>query len=168
MNEMVSRLDTYRSELALQTLVLLNEKVGGHMKSHGQRFDRLEQRDDDIIEAISISQRRSAHEAATYHRQTREELREVITAILTHRDGQTTTLSQPIPRPKPWEVTNEHDSGDCMTLQSLNSFDMSRGDATALLSDFKAVQRRLLENLSFSRMRNRVDEVASAYQESFK
>lgn len=171
MNEMVSRLDTYRNELALQTLVVLNEKVGGHMENHGQRFDRLEHKDDDIIEAISISQKSSASEAATYHQQTREQLQEVIAAILTHRDGQTTTISQPIQQPTSWVLTDEGHSRQCMTLQTVKpsgKSEKSRIDATASLSDFTVVQHRVLEYLSFRKIRDRVDEVAQADQDTFQ
>jgi len=170
-NEMVSRLDTYRNELALQTLVVLNTKVGGHMENHGQRFDRLEHKDDDIIEAISISQKSSAREVATFHQQTREQLREVIAAILTHRDGQTTTISQPIQQPTSWVLTDEGHSRQCMTLQTIkpsDKADKSRIDATASLSDFSVVQRRVLEYLSFRKIRDREDEVAPADQDTFK
>lgn len=171
-NEMVSRLDTYRNELALQTLVVLNEKVGGHMKNHGQRFDRLEHKDDDIIEAISISQRRGAREAATYHQKTQEQFREVISAILTHRDGQTTTLSQPIQQATtPWALADEDLSRQCMTLQTVKPSDKSnksRLDATASFSDFTVIQHRLLERLSFRKIRDRQDEVSPADQDTFR
>ncbi|KAI4277459.1 MAG: hypothetical protein L6R35_006150 [Caloplaca aegaea] len=170
-NEMVSRLDTYRSELAFQTLVVLSEKIGGHMKNHGQRFDRLEHKDDDIVEAISISQKRSARQAATYHQQTREHLREVTAAILTHRDGQTTTISQPMQEHTSCSLTDEGDSRHCMTLQTVrpsDNDDKASTNATASLSDFTIIQRRVLEYLSFSKIRDRVDEVARAHQSTFE
>ena len=164
---MVSRLDTYRSELALRTLVALNEKIGGHIENHGQRFDRLEHKDDDIIEAISISQRNSLRETAIYHQKTQEQLQEIIAAILTHRDGQTTTISQPMPQSMPLIATNGNLSRQLMTLRSAKKSRKSKGNATASLSDYNVVQHRVLEYLSFRKIRDRVDEVAPAHQNSF-
>lgn len=60
---MAALLDSYRNELALRTLVLLNSKLGKHAEDHETRLKRLEHKEDDIVEAISISHKFNSRQA---------------------------------------------------------------------------------------------------------
>ena len=164
LDEMLSRLDTYRSELALRTLVTLNEKMKGDMENHQKRFDRLEHKDNDIIQAISISQQANARETAEYHRETREQLREVFAAILTYRDGRISTLSQPVPQAMSWVSTDDTSLSQSLTFQSTESPNNSESGATVSLNDFTIVQHRVIQCLSFHKIRDRMDEVRPEFQ----
>ena len=167
LNELLSRLDTYRSELAFGTLLALNEKIRGQAQSQEDYSKRQEHHADDIIEAIAISSNRNAHEAAEYHQKTQNQLQEVIAAILTHKDGQTTTISQPISRPLPLVSADEADARRCITLHGGKLSRTSSRRATTSLGDFGAIQLTVLETLVFGKIRDRVDEVAPACQNTF-
>ncbi|CZR51229.1 uncharacterized protein PAC_01104 [Phialocephala subalpina] len=171
--EIATLLDSYRNELALRTLVLLSSNVGKHASNHEKRLERLERKEDDIIEAISISQKLNAHQAdeqSRLHQRTGQQLREVTAAILTHRDGRTTTLSQPGAQRAVIEdsLSDEKFSAEVMTLRATSSEHESRIDGTAFLGDFDTIQRRVLGSLSFTKIRDRMDEVRSPFYSTFE
>jgi hypothetical protein len=153
--EMTALLDSYRTELALRTLVLLNSSVNKHASDHEQRLERLERKEDDIIEAISISHKFNARQAdvqSRRHKRTGQQLREVTDAILTHRDGRNTILSHSsIRKAMGGELSGDEEfSKEVMTFRATGSEDASRIDGTASIGDFDIVRRRVLGCLSFT------------------
>ena len=163
---MAYALDRYRNELALRTLVLLNTKVGNHVSIQKQR-------DDDIIEAISISQKHDFLEATDnrrLHEQTQRQLERIVGAILTHRDGKTTTISPPGLQNYPVDNTSakERPTRQFMTFKNQLSTDEVGGDGNISLGDFSLVQRKVLNCLSFRNIRDRMNEVAQAYYDTFE
>lgn len=168
--EMASTLENYRSELALRTLTLLNTKVGRNADAQERRLNTLEQQNYDVIEAITISQKLGAREAASnrhLHEKTQHQLQEVIAAILTYANGDTTAIPYPAPQylaPESF-LNGQAASRQVMRLQTRTQDNWSMKSS---VNDFEIVKNRVLDSLAFRTIRDRIDEVALAHRATFK
>jgi hypothetical protein len=169
---MAAKLDTYRSDLTLHTLFFLNTKVGQQIDSQEKRFNQLERKGNEIIEAILISNETSTHDSdARDISQTKvqEQFQDAIAAIFTHRDGLITTMSPPFSSSVPLSgIVNPNPAKKgVMTLQNRGSSNESQ-DARVTFGNFASIQQRVLRLLLFRQIRDRMDEVAPAHKATFK
>lgn len=169
---MAAKLDTYRSNLTLHTLFFLNTKVGQQIDSQEKRFNQLERKSNEIIEAILISNETSPHDYDARdisHKDTEEQFQDAIAAIFTHRDGLITTISPPFSSSLPLSgiVNSNPAKKGVMTLQNRGSSNESQ-DARVTFGNFASIQQRVLRLLLFRQIRDRMDEVAPAHKATFK
>lgn len=169
---MAAKLDAYRSDLTLHTLFFLNTKVGEQIDSQEQRFNQLEKKSNEIIEAIFISNETSTHDSEELEisqKRIREQFQDAIAAIFTHRDGLITTISPPFSSNIPLsDVVNSNPAKKgVMTLQNRGSSNKSQ-DARVTFGNFASIQQRVLRLLLFRQIKDRIDEVAPAHKATFK
>lgn len=169
---MAERLDTYRHELSLRILVLLNDNVQKSTTEQRQGLRLLGRKGDDIVEAISINRKLTADRAdqnQLYHEETQRQLDRVAAAIFTDRDGKTTTFS-PLPNsgksgiPQHPGATVGGLPHNLVTIHESNRPNRPGVASDVLMHDFGLVQRRVLDALFFRQIRDREDNVAPAHQ----
>ncbi|KAL9618347.1 MAG: hypothetical protein Q9160_006929 [Pyrenula sp. 1 TL-2023] len=181
--DLVAQLDSYRREIALRILVLLNAKSDTQSRRQTKILDNLQRSTKDVVEVISItsgslqaslehqaleaSQLRKEH-AVTAKRQHEE----TIAAILTLRDGNTQVIARP-------SVGDATVSPTQASGRIQRSFTFTEGTDDAQMSrvsrppmvkqnDFDPVLKKVLDCLYFRQIVDRVEEIPPAYEKTFQ
>lgn len=178
--EMSERLDSFRSEVALRILVLLNAKHDLQMTHQDGRFDHLDKKAHEIVEVMSINQqsirsvltdhangvKRLQHENDATARRRHEE---TIAAILTLRDGNTKILTR---KPAAFNHHNGFDVEDLgemrKNVMTLKGESILGGRAEAQMGDFELIERKILDCLHFRQIYDRFETVAQAHRNTFQ
>jgi hypothetical protein len=168
--DMTQRLDTYRNQLALETLLLVNQKLDRSEMLDGFEFDRSKPRAGDIVEAISVVQEKLADLAADDKTEEIRTLDEAVAVVFTKRDGRTIMISTPglILKSQGDKPDGAEEGVKVLSLQT-NVFDEGKSEfSRSSVGTFGNVQHQILAMLSFNKMRDRCDEVSHAHQSTFK
>lgn len=176
MGEMAGRLSTYRHELSLRMLALLNENAQMNSTDQKDGFRSLEGKGDDIIDVVSINQKLTADGTAQnllLHEKTQKQLDRVTAAIFARGGGRTTTGSPRAGSGEP-ELAQRSGTTDGGLLQNFmavyGSDELNIQGAVPCFSmrDFPQNQRRVLDALSFRKIRDREYEVALAHRSTLE
>ena len=170
--EIEDRLNTYRQEILLQMHGLLNENlqnISTHQK-HG--FRSLEDKGDDIKEGISKNLKLTSQNQL-HHEETHRQLGRIAAAILSHHDGRTSTILPYANSGKPdiAQHTGTSDGDVKQNFMAIYEFDRRNAqDAASCVSMHNAQQilHRVLDFLSFRKIRDREDGVALAHQDTLE
>jgi hypothetical protein len=176
--EMLSkRLNSYRKEIALRLLVLLNAKTETLVSREKNTVKQARNESADIVEVLSINHEtlRTALKSQTEEIMLQNEAntqkwhRETLGAILTLRDGSLQTVLQAD------DESNEHrydnidrfGTGCTLTFRMESAGDTSGPESLVAKCDTEATASRVLGCLNFRKMTDRFDEVPSAHNETF-
>jgi hypothetical protein len=175
------RLSTLRSELVKRVLIVLNTKADLQAAEQGQRFDRLEEHDNDIIEVISINQQwliqvmskqqidQRYHQAEST-RLAEKHHAETISAILTLRDGSTRFIGNDSFKATT-QPTDGGKTGGQQTIKTLRA-----GSARlpvdqrwlAQIIDFNTLYYRVLDCLYFRQITDRIELISPKHTMTFE
>jgi hypothetical protein len=173
---LTKRLSTFREQLALRVLVLLN----ANQNLQSQKLNDLSKDTKEIIEVLSINHCAASSRIENHHRQigqwhkdsetlaaVRHE--EVIAAILTSKDGSKRTLQSAEPSssfpqsmgPKMETSTTYHQGSRSGPHREFNPPGFT-------VADFSDVPRKILDCLYFRAIKDRYEVVAAAHQRTFE
>ncbi|KAI3336812.1 hypothetical protein HD806DRAFT_19017 [Xylariaceae sp. AK1471] len=160
-----SRLNIYREELVMRILACLNAKMDMQSSQQSDRFDTLDQNQARIVGALVFNQgelKELRNDLESEMSTIKRHHGEVIAAILTLSNGQTTSLIPPGP-------TNNVDNSYEQSILHLSSMPVSEHALQATLETFgfSGLTRRVLENLHFLQITERMENVKDAHRETF-
>lgn len=181
-NGLVARLDSYRQEIALRILVLLNAKSDVQSRRQTKILEGLQRSTKDVVEVISItngtvqaSLERQVSQIDRMHEEhtstARRQHEETIAAILTLRDGNTQVIARPhaenaLSRPNQGLGRVQKSFTFTEGVNDLESLERSRPPRVEL-NDFEPVLKKVLDCLYFRQIVDRVEEISPAYQRTF-
>jgi hypothetical protein len=173
---LTKRLSTFREQLALRVLVLLNT----NQNILGQRLDDLNKDTKEIIEVLSINHNAASTRIENHHRQTgkwhkdsetlaavRHE--EVIAAILTLEDGSKRTLQSTEPSSPLSQSTGPQMETSTTYYQGSRLGPHREVNPPGFtVADFSEVPKKILDCLYFRAIKDRYEVVAEAHQRTFE
>jgi hypothetical protein len=181
--ELVTRLDSFRREIALRILLLLNAKSDIQSRRQTKILDSLQRSSKDVVEVISINSsnlQSTLEKHATQVGRFQEEHtvaaerrhEETIAAILTLRDGNTQVIARP-------RVEDAAIGPGQIRGQIQRSLTFSEGTdhiqsnprpqpPRVTLNNFDPVLKKVLDCLYFRQITDRVEEIAPAYERTFQ
>ncbi|KAK3986384.1 hypothetical protein QBC44DRAFT_222338, partial [Cladorrhinum sp. PSN332] len=164
LKEIHDQLTTFRGQLALRVLMVLNAKLDYSSQQQAGRFTRLDRRADEIVHVLAVHHQGLVNRLEQHASQVASANRGVIEAILTLRDGTTTS------------VMLDSGSGDTANKNLGDSFPSKHaisiqkpqdGDEGSLeLGKLDEITSRVLTCLHFRQMRDRVESIPEAHRQT--
>ena len=191
LSEMQERLNNYRDEISLRLLVSLNASQRAHLRSLDRlesstqaiatQFERSHQ---DIVEVLSVQcntmrlkldqgQQQYTDLAGTSQEKAEKRHAETIAAILTHRDGRSTTVASPAASNDTNTLRDAVQTGQNFSSRTYYGIEDDSSFVSGHYTDTTAINlkrftKQVLEALEFREMDERRARVAEAYDHTFE
>jgi hypothetical protein len=166
---LLDHLTTWQSQLVPRMLYHLNLVVGQSSEEQGDRFDRVDSSQSQIVEVLAVSgskldsiQRQNNNIynlLAEAESRTRLRDQQIFSAILTLQNGETRLLKSDAFE----DVNQDNKRQSVMTLKT----SLSSGTAEASLRDFSPVQAKVLDCLYFRQFMDRYETVNPAHEQTY-
>ncbi|KAK3986149.1 hypothetical protein QBC44DRAFT_222252, partial [Cladorrhinum sp. PSN332] len=167
LEDLDAQLAKFRGQLAFRLLAVLNAKLDFSSDQQTERFDRVDKKGDEIVDVLAIHHQSLVSKLEEHARGVASANRDLIEAILTLRDGSTTSVVLD-------NSARNHDNTALLdnTLRSNNAIsirsprDMHPGELG--IGSLENVASRILSCLNFRQMKDRFESIPEAHAQTLQ